>query len=106
MLSNLTGWHLVILIGVVVLLFGAKKLPEAARALGQSARVFKGEMRGLRDEDKTSSRQSRPAPGALSAGAQSAYRAEPPTAEPPAAGSGPSTPASPEATRIPPRDEH
>ncbi|MGH3673070.1 MAG: twin-arginine translocase TatA/TatE family subunit [Pseudonocardiaceae bacterium] len=42
-MAGLTGWHLLILLGVVVLLFGAKRLPETARALGQSARIFKRE---------------------------------------------------------------
>lgn len=46
-MANLGGWELVVLVGVVALLFGAKRLPDMARSLGQSARVFKGEMRGL-----------------------------------------------------------
>jgi sec-independent protein translocase protein TatA len=50
-MANLTGWHLVILLGVVVLLFGAKKLPEAARSVGQAARVLKGELRGMHDDE-------------------------------------------------------
>ena len=45
MLGNLTGWHLVIILAVVVLLFGAAKLPALAKALGQSARILKSEMR-------------------------------------------------------------
>jgi len=44
-MAGLTGWHLVIIIAVVVLLFGAKRLPDMARALGQSARIFKGEIK-------------------------------------------------------------
>ncbi|MBV8992436.1 MAG: twin-arginine translocase TatA/TatE family subunit, partial [Pseudonocardiales bacterium] len=40
-MAGLTGWHLVILIAVMVLLFGAKRLPDMARAVGQSARIFK-----------------------------------------------------------------
>lgn len=43
-------WLLVAL--VVLLLFGAKKLPEMARSVGQSARVFKGEMKGMKDDDQ------------------------------------------------------
>ena len=43
--------HWLIVIAVFVLLFGAKKLPELARSLGQSTRVLKGEMRGLRDDE-------------------------------------------------------
>ncbi|HEY2205038.1 MAG TPA: Sec-independent protein translocase subunit TatA [Pseudonocardia sp.] len=48
----LGGWEWVILLVVVVLLFGAKRLPEMARSVGQSARVFKGEMKGMRDDEK------------------------------------------------------
>jgi sec-independent protein translocase protein TatA len=44
---NLGGWELIILLGVLVLIFGAKKLPDMARSVGQSARVFTGEMKGL-----------------------------------------------------------
>jgi sec-independent protein translocase protein TatA len=44
-MAGLTGWHLVILIAVVVLLFGAKRLPDMARAVGQSARIFKSEIK-------------------------------------------------------------
>ena len=44
-MAGLTGWHLVILIAVVVLLFAAKRLPDMARAVGQSARIFKHEIK-------------------------------------------------------------
>jgi sec-independent protein translocase protein TatA len=49
-MPNLGGWELVILIGVLVLLFGAKRLPDMARSIGQSARVFKGEMKGMKED--------------------------------------------------------
>jgi sec-independent protein translocase protein TatA len=45
------GWEWLIILAVVLLLFGAKRLPEMARSVGQSARVFKGEMKGLRDDE-------------------------------------------------------
>lgn len=48
------GWELMIIVGVLVLLFGAKRLPEMARSVGQSARVFKGEMKGLKDDENRS----------------------------------------------------
>lgn len=51
MLGNLTGWHLVIILIVILLLFGATKLPTLARGLGQSMRIFKGEMKSMKDED-------------------------------------------------------
>jgi sec-independent protein translocase protein TatA len=41
------GMEWVILLVVVVLLFGAKRLPELARSVGRSARVFRGEIKGL-----------------------------------------------------------
>jgi sec-independent protein translocase protein TatA len=44
-MAGLSAWHLLILLMVVVLLFGAKRLPDMARAIGQSVRIFKGEMR-------------------------------------------------------------
>ncbi|HVV77376.1 MAG TPA: Sec-independent protein translocase subunit TatA [Mycobacteriales bacterium] len=43
-------WHLLIVAGVFVVLFGAKRLPDAARSLGRSARIMKTELRSLHDE--------------------------------------------------------
>lgn len=51
-MPNLGGWELIILLGVVVLIFGAKRLPDMARSIGQSARVFKGEIKGLKSDTK------------------------------------------------------
>lgn len=51
------GWEWMIVIAVLLLLFGAKRLPDMARSVGQSARVFKGEMKGLRDDDERNSAQ-------------------------------------------------
>lgn len=48
---NLSGWHGVILLLVVLLLFAAPKLPQLARSLGQSITIFRGEVRAGRDED-------------------------------------------------------
>jgi sec-independent protein translocase protein TatA len=44
-MGELSPWHWLIVIGVVVVLFGAKKLPEAARGLGRSARILQAELR-------------------------------------------------------------
>lgn len=45
-------WHIIILLVVFVLLFGARKLPDSARSLGQAMRIFKAETKGLHhDED-------------------------------------------------------
>ncbi|PSL39566.1 sec-independent protein translocase protein TatA [Labedella gwakjiensis] len=48
MLGNLTGWHLVIILVIVLLLFGATRLPALTRSIGQSVRIFKKE---VRDDD-------------------------------------------------------
>lgn len=46
-----TAEILLVLIAVIVL-FGAKRLPTAARSLGQSMRIFKAETKGLRQDDE------------------------------------------------------
>jgi sec-independent protein translocase protein TatA len=66
MLGNLNGWHLLILLVVILLLFGAAKLPALARSMGQSARVFKGEMKAMKEEDKPAVAASGAADGAAS----------------------------------------
>lgn len=50
--GNAFGWpHLLIILAVILLLFGAAKLPALAKSLGQSARVFKGEMKAMKTDD-------------------------------------------------------
>ena len=44
-MGSLSPWHWLILLAVAVVLFGAKKLPDAARSLGKSMRIFKSEIR-------------------------------------------------------------
>ena len=51
-MAGLQGWHLLIVLAVILLLFGAAKLPALAKSVGQSARVFKGEMKAMKDEDE------------------------------------------------------
>jgi sec-independent protein translocase protein TatA len=46
-LGGLQPWHWLIVIAVFVLLFGAKKLPDAARSLGKSMRIFKSEIKEM-----------------------------------------------------------
>lgn len=48
------GWELVLVVLVIMVLFGAKRLPEASRSLGRSLRIFKAETKGLRDDDTPS----------------------------------------------------
>jgi len=44
-------WHIIVLAVVLILLFGAKRLPDAARSLGRSLRIIKAETRGLAEDD-------------------------------------------------------
>jgi sec-independent protein translocase protein TatA len=60
-MAGLTGWHLLILLAVVVLLFGAKRLPDMARAVGQSARILEGEMKSTAPDERAPSQQHPPA---------------------------------------------
>jgi sec-independent protein translocase protein TatA len=52
-MGSLSPAHWLILIAVAVLLFGAKRLPDAARSLGKSMRIFKSEVKELQAEGKT-----------------------------------------------------
>lgn len=51
-MGNFKGWELIIVLALVLLLFGAKRLPDAARGLGRSLRIFKSEMKEMRDDDQ------------------------------------------------------
>lgn len=46
------GWPLVIVIILILLLFAAPKLPQLARNLGQSMRIFRSEVKQMKDEDQ------------------------------------------------------
>jgi sec-independent protein translocase protein TatA len=52
MLEN-RALEIIIIAVVVLVLFGAKRLPDSARALGKSLRILKAETRALRDDDPT-----------------------------------------------------
>jgi sec-independent protein translocase protein TatA len=75
------GWPEIAIIAVVVLvLFGSKKLPDAARSLGRSMRILKTEIKDLHDDD----RDETPAPAAAL-----------PPATPPVVSPAPAAPAAP-----------
>lgn len=51
MLRNvLEPWHLLIVVIVVMVMFGSKKLPDTARALGKSMRILKSEAKAMKDD--------------------------------------------------------
>jgi sec-independent protein translocase protein TatA len=47
--------EIIAIVLVILLLFGYKKLPDASRSLGRSLRIFKGEMKGMKDDDNRES---------------------------------------------------
>jgi len=58
--AGLGTTELLIIVGILVLLFGAKKLPELARGSGRALRIFKAETKGLlEDEDKDATPEQR-----------------------------------------------
>ena len=81
-LGELSPWHLLILAAVVLVLFGAKRLPDSARSLGRAMRIFKSETRGLHDDDQAGDGQAAPSQPAQSQAAQP-QAAQPQAAPPP-----------------------
>lgn len=53
MWQGFTGWHALIILVVILLLFGAPKLPALARSLGQSMKILKSEVRPEKDDAAT-----------------------------------------------------
>jgi TatA/E family protein of Tat protein translocase len=50
-MGSLSPWHWAIVAAVVIVLFGAKRLPDAARSLGKSMRIFKSEIHELHADE-------------------------------------------------------
>ncbi|MEV0494299.1 Sec-independent protein translocase subunit TatA [Streptomyces atratus] len=49
--NGLEPWHLLIVAVVLIVPFGSKKLPDAARALGKSMRILKSEAKAMKETD-------------------------------------------------------
>ena len=45
MLRGLQGWHLIIVVVLFIVLFGAKKLPDSAKSIAKSLKIFKSELK-------------------------------------------------------------
>ena len=87
-MPNLKGWEWLIIVALILLLFGAKRLPDAARGLGRSLRIFKAETKGLAEDGAkadpaAAAATTPPSPAAL------------PTADAPAPPVAPASPADP-----------
>ena len=76
-MPNLKGWEWLIIVALILLLFGAKRLPDAARGLGRSLRIFKAETKGLAEDGSK-------ADGSKADGTAAAAPATPPAELPPA----------------------
>ncbi|MEV4201862.1 Sec-independent protein translocase subunit TatA [Micromonospora globbae] len=70
-MGALKPWHIAVLVVVLILLFGAKRLPDAARSLGRSLRIIKAETKSLHDDDRDLAEK---------ADAQAGYQPLPPNA--------------------------
>jgi len=57
-MGDVQPWHIVVLLVVLFLLFGAKKMPDMARSVGQSLRIFKSEMRQSQKETEEVAKQA------------------------------------------------
>ncbi len=62
MFAMLNGWEVVAILAVVLILFGAKRLPELARGLGQGIKEFKKSSREIQDEIASAIDVDAPAP--------------------------------------------
>lgn len=91
--NGLEPWHLIIVLAVVVLLFGSKRLPDTARALGKSLRILKSETKALKEDFKegasgadssTAARNTAPGPNMIKSAPGETAGARP-VAEPAAA---------------------
>ncbi len=58
------GAEWLVILAIVILVFGAAKLPELARGTGQALRIFKAETKGLRDDDEDGKPSPSPTPAA------------------------------------------
>jgi sec-independent protein translocase protein TatA len=74
--------EILLILLVVVLLFGAKKLPELARGSGRALRIFKAETKGLLDDDDEPERTEAQKQVDARRRAEEAQRAEPPVEQP------------------------
>jgi len=59
-MNTLKPWHLLVLAVVFLVLFGSKRLPDSARSLGRSLRIFKSEVQEMNKDDSKVDKKSDP----------------------------------------------
>jgi sec-independent protein translocase protein TatA len=59
-MNSLKPWHLLVLAVVFIVLFGSKRLPDSARSLGRSLRIFKSEVQEMNKDDSSTDNKSDP----------------------------------------------
>ena len=59
-MNSLKPWHLLVLAVVFLILFGSKRLPDSARSLGRSLRIFKSEVQEMNKDDSKEVKKSDP----------------------------------------------
>ena len=90
-MPNLKPIEIILILAVILLLFGAKRLPDAARGLGRSLRIFKSEVKAAQDDDGNSPpQQIQATPGEVSNPTQNVA---PPAAQQPHTQPAPTQPA-------------
>lgn len=80
--GNMGGWTFVLILVIVLLLFGAPKLPKLAKSIGESMRIFKGEMKTMKNESSAGAGQNDAATSEAPGGSGTANT--PPAETPPA----------------------
>jgi sec-independent protein translocase protein TatA len=74
-------WKILIVAVVIIVLFGSRKLPDAARSLGRSMRILKSEVQGMHDDEPASgtpatANATQPAPAQIEAQPQPGAQAQ------------------------------
>ena len=59
-MNTLKPWHLLVLAIVFIILFGSKRLPDSARSLGRSLRIFKSEVQEMNKDDLKEDKKTDP----------------------------------------------
>lgn len=81
-MGSLSPIHWLIVVVVLVVLFGAKRLPDASRSIGRSLRIFKGEMKDMGHDGEKADDEKTTAPPAAAPAPQQLPSTPPPVAAP------------------------